>query len=113
MTALSDGFWAGRRVLVTGHSGFKGQWLCLWLRSLGAEVVGYSRRPSPDRDVESIQGDVSDLAAVRAAVGWARPDVVFHMAGLATVQIGLEDPVGTYTANVVGTANVLQAIRES
>jgi len=113
VTSLSDTFWAGRRVLVTGHSGFKGTWLALWLRSLGAEVVGFSRRRSGDPEVESIQGDVADLAAVRAAVERARPEVVFHLAGLATVQVGLEDPVGTYTANVVGTANVLQALRES
>jgi CDP-glucose 4,6-dehydratase len=113
MTSLSDTFWAGRRVLVTGHSGFKGQWLSLWLRSLGAEVTGFSRRRSADPEVESIQGDVADLAAVRAAVEWARPEVVFHMAGRATVQLGLEDPVGTFAVNVIGTANVFQAIRES
>src|SRR3954452_18853548 len=113
MTTVSDTFWAGRRVLVTGHSGFKGHWLALWLRSLRAEVVGLSRRRSPDPGVESIRGDVGDLASVRSAVERARPDVVFHMAALATVQVALEDPVGTYAANVLGTANVLQAIRES
>src|SRR4051794_5344652 len=113
MSSLSHTFWAGRRVLVTGHSGFKGHWLSLWLRSLGAEVTGFSRRRSADPEVESIQGDVADLAAVRAAVAWARPEVVFHLAGRATVQLGLEDPVGTFAANVIGTANVLQAVRES
>src|SRR3954452_6075464 len=107
MSSLSHTFWAGRRVLVSGHSGFKGQWLALWLRSLGAEVTGFSRRRSADPEVASIQGDVTDLAVVKAAVEWARPEVVFHLAGSATVQIGLEDPVGTYAANVVGTANVL------
>jgi CDP-glucose 4,6-dehydratase len=113
VTAISDTFWAGRRVLVTGHTGFKGRWLSLWLQSLGAEVAGFSRRRSEDRGVESIQGDVADLAAVRAAVERSRPEVVFHLAGLATVQLGLADPVATYTANVLGTANVLQAIRET
>jgi CDP-glucose 4,6-dehydratase len=113
VTAVCDSFWAGRRVLVTGHSGFKGRWLTLWLRSLGAEVVGFSRRRCEEGGVESIQGDVADLPAVLAAVEWARPEVVFHMAGLATIQIGLEDPVGTYTANVIGTANVLEAIRRT
>ena len=110
---IERGFWAGRRVLVTGHTGFKGRWLTLWLRSLGAEVAGFSRRRSEDPRVESIQGDVADRGAVRAAVESVRPEVVFHLAGLATVQVGLEDPVGTYTANVIGTANVLQAIRET
>ena len=113
MSAISDTFWAGRRVLVTGHSGFKGRWLSLWLRSLGAEVVGFSRRRSEDPEVESIQGDVADSAAVLAAVEAARPEVVFHMAGFATVQIGLEDPVATYTTNVIGTANLLEAIRRT
>jgi CDP-glucose 4,6-dehydratase len=110
---ISDTFWAGRRVLVTGHSGFKGRWLSLWLRSLGAEVTGFSRRRSEDPEVKSIQGDVADFAAVLAAVEAARPEVVFHLAGLSTVQVGIENPVGTYTTNVIGTANVLEAIRQS
>jgi CDP-glucose 4,6-dehydratase len=111
VTGLSDSFWTGRRVLVTGHTGFKGRWLALWLRALGAEVVGFSRREAPDLGVESIRGDVADLPAVMAAVADARPEVVFHLAGLATVQIGLDDPVGTYRSNVMGTVNVLEAIR--
>jgi CDP-glucose 4,6-dehydratase len=111
VSGLSDSFWAGRRVLVTGHSGFKGRWLSLWLRSLGAEVTGFSRRGSGDREVRSIQGTVADHAAVLAAVAAAKPEVVFHMAGLSTVQGGLELPVLTYTVNAIGTANVLDAIR--
>ena len=113
MTAISDTFWAGRRVLVTGHSGFKGRWLSLWLRSLGAEVVGFSRHRSEDPEVRSIQGNVANHAAVLAAVVAARPEVVFHLAGLSTVQVGLEDPVLTYTVNALGTANVLEAIRQT
>jgi CDP-glucose 4,6-dehydratase len=97
-------YWAGKRVFVTGHTGFKGRWLTLWLGALGAEVTGFSRREG---------GDVTDAAAVRAAVAHARPDVVFHLAALATVQLGYEDPAAVYTVNVVGTANVLQAVREA
>jgi CDP-glucose 4,6-dehydratase len=97
-------FWAGKRVLVTGHTGFKGRWLTLWLRALGADVTGFARRDG---------GDVTDAAAVRAAVAKARPDVAFHLAALATVQLGYEDPAAVYTVNVVGTANVLQAVREA
>jgi CDP-glucose 4,6-dehydratase len=113
VTSISDSFWAGRRVLVTGHSGFKGRWLSLWLRSLGAEVTGFSRRASEDPEIRSIQGTVVNHAAVLAAVTAARPEVVFHMAGLPTVQGGLEDPVLTYTVNAIGTANVLEAIRQA
>jgi CDP-glucose 4,6-dehydratase len=113
VSAISDTFWGGRRVLVTGHSGFKGRWLSLWLRSLGAEVVGFSRRVSEDPEVESIQGDVADFGAVLAAVEAARPEVVFHMAGFSTVRVGIEDPVATYTANVIGTTNLLEAIRRT
>jgi CDP-glucose 4,6-dehydratase len=97
-------FWAGRRVLVTGHTGFKGRWLTLWLEALGAEVTGFAR---------SEGGDVTDAAAVRSAVAGARPEVVLHLAALATVQLGHEDPAAVYAVNVVGTANVLQAVRET
>ena len=81
----------------------RGRWLTLWLEALGAEVSGFSRRDG---------GDVTDAAAVRAAVRAARPEVVFHLASLATVQLGYEDPAAVYAVNVVGTANVLQALRE-
>ena len=92
--ALPDpAFWSGRRVLVTGHTGFKGRWLTLWLRALGAEVTGFSRRDG---------GDVADAAAVHDAVAASRPEVVFHLAGLATVQLGYDDPAAVYTTNVVG-----------
>src|SRR4051812_49973970 len=97
-------FWSGRRVLVTGHTGFKGGWLTLWLEALGAEVSGFSRRDG---------GDVTDAAGVRAALAAARPEVVFHLASLATVQLGYEDPAAVYAVNVVGTANLLQAVRET
>jgi CDP-glucose 4,6-dehydratase len=97
-------FWSGRRVLVTGHTGFKGGWLTRWLEALGAEVSGFSRREG---------GDVTDAAAVGAAVREARPEVVFHLASLATVQRGYEDPAAVYAVNVVGTANVLQALRDA
>src|SRR4051812_50173519 len=113
MTSLSHTFWAGRRVLVTGHSGFKGHWLSLWLRSLGAEVTGFSRRRSADPEVESIQGDVTDLAAVRAAVERARPEIVFHMAGPPTGQIGLQDPPGPYPAHGGRPPHLPQATPQS
>ncbi len=104
MSSISDTFWAGRRVLVTGHSGFKGRWLTRWLEALGAEVTGFSRASG---------GDVRDAEGVRSVLRRAHPEVVFHLAGQSTVQSGLADPAATYAVNVVGTANVLQAVRES
>jgi len=110
---ISDLLWPGRRVLVTGHTGFKGRWLTAWLHSLGAEVTGFSRRVSDAPGVRSVAGDVRDAEAVRRAFEAARPEVVFHLSGYSTVALGRSDPAATYAVNVVGTANVLQAVRES
>jgi CDP-glucose 4,6-dehydratase len=118
---INPGFWAGRRVLLTGHTGFKGAWLALWLRELGAEVYGFALPPPSDPSlyslacggalVRDIMGDVRDLAAVRGAYAEARPDVVLHLAAQALVRPSFEDPVGTYATNVLGTVHVLEAAR--
>lgn len=114
-------FWRGRRVLVTGHTGFKGAWLCLWLEALGAEVTGFGGPPPGvpalyelagcDAGVRSLRGDVRDLAAVEAAVRAQRPEVVLHLAAEAVVRRSLRDPLTTYAVNVLGTANLLDAVR--
>ena len=114
-------FWTGRRVLLTGHTGFKGGWLALWLASLGAEVTGFSAAPSTspslfelaavDDDVRSIEGDVRDSDAVARAVREADPSVVLHLAAQPLVRASYEDPVATYDINVMGTVNVLEAAR--
>jgi CDP-glucose 4,6-dehydratase len=117
------GFWSGRRVLVTGHTGFKGAWLCLWLAELGARVSGFAHA-APDgpslyaqagveQDVESVTGDVRDTNAVAAAVARLEPEIVIHMAAQAFVRRSFTDPVGTYATNVMGTVNVLDAVRRS
>ena len=116
-------FWRSRRVLVTGHTGFKGSWLCLWLQSLGAEVVGFSTgRPSSPCMYElaqigdgmtSIEGDIRDTDAVREAFAGQRPEVVIHLAAQPLVRRSYVDPVGTYAANVMGTVNVLDAVRQT
>jgi CDP-glucose 4,6-dehydratase len=118
---LDRGFWSGRRVLLTGHTGFKGGWLALWLASLGAEVTGFSNAPSTSPslfelarvgdDVRSIEGDVRDRDAVGAAYREADPEVVLHLAAQPLVRASYDDPVATYDINVMGTVNMLDAAR--
>src|SRR5215204_7195748 len=114
--------WKGRRVWLTGHTGFKGAWLALWLQSLGAEVHGFSAGPVSEPSLYEVagvaggmagdvRGDVRSKSEVRAAVARARPDVVIHMAAQALVRRGLSKPVETFTINVTGTAKVLEALR--
>jgi CDP-glucose 4,6-dehydratase len=121
--AVAPSFWRGRRVLLTGHTGFKGAWLSLWLQSLGAEVTGYSNGVPTDpslyelanvaRGMRSIEGDVRDLRAVTGALAEAAPEVVIHMAAQSLVRRSFAEPVDTYETNVMGTVNVLEAVRVS
>jgi CDP-glucose 4,6-dehydratase len=114
-------FWRGRRVLVTGHTGFKGSWLSLWLDALGADVTGYSLAPptTPSlyeqagiaRTLRSITADVRDYERLVAAVGEVRPEVVIHMAAQSVVKRGYADPIETYAVNVMGTVHLLEAVR--
>src|SRR5439155_9313789 len=114
-------FWDGRRVLVTGHTGFKGAWLTLWLAALGADVTGVSdgvpTEPSlyalggVGSDARSVEADVRDAVAVRRAVAAAQPEVVLHLAAQPFVRRSYEDPARTWAVNVDGTINVLEAAR--
>jgi CDP-glucose 4,6-dehydratase len=118
---IDAGFWRERRVLVTGHSGFKGAWLSLWLQALGARVWGFAARaPSPslyelarvEEGMErAVAGDVRDPHAVAAAVKDAAPEVVFHLAAQPLVRRSYAEPRLTYEVNVLGTVNVLDAVR--
>lgn len=118
---IDSDFWRRRQVLVTGHTGFKGAWLSLWLQSLGAEVTGLAPGPptSPSLyELAAVGGnmreralDVRDAPAVREAFEQAKPEVVLHLAAQATVRESLRDPLGTYQVNVIGTASVLEAVR--
>ena len=114
-------FWKGRRVLVTGHTGFKGGWLSLWLTEMGAEVTGLALDPATDPSLFSVtrlserlddrRGDIADLKTVDEAFAAARPEVLFHMAAQPLVRRSYNDPVETYRSNVLGTAHVLDAAR--
>ena len=118
---IDPDFWMRRRVLVTGHTGFKGSWLCLWLQSLGARVTGLSpgAPTSPSlyelaevgTHMQELAVDVRDAAAVREAVTGADPEIVVHLAAQPMVRRSLRDPALTYEVNVMGTVNVLDAVR--
>ena len=114
-------WYAGKRVFVTGHTGFKGAWLCAWLKHAGASVTGYALSPdtSPSlfdaaetgRDMHSVIADVRDAAALEQALRQSQSDIVFHMAAQSLVRRSYRDPVGTYATNVMGTAHLLDAVR--
>ena len=114
-------FWQGKKVFITGHTGFKGSWLCLWLSLLGAEVTGYALKPPTEPSLfklcsihelmTSVIGDVRDGDAVTKAMLKAQPEIVIHMAAQALVRDSYKNPVATYATNVMGTVHVLEAVR--
>ena len=117
-------FWKGRRVFLTGHTGFKGSWLSLWLNQLGAKVTGYAldlpTDPSIFDDAEvntavekNITGDIRDIEFFTNAMQQAEPEIVIHMAAQPLVRDSYVDPVGTYATNVMGTINMLEAVRNT
>jgi CDP-glucose 4,6-dehydratase len=119
--SLSLANYAGRRVLVTGHTGFKGSWLCRWLERLGATVAGYSLAPASSPNHHQLLSptfrqwlaDVRDLAALTAACAEFQPEIVFHLAAQPLVRQSYREPVETFATNVMGTANVLEACRQT
>jgi CDP-glucose 4,6-dehydratase len=119
---LNRSFWKGRQVFLTGHTGFKGSWLSLWLEALGANVTGYALDPPTQPSLfeqarvatsaRSVFADVRDFARLKAAVAECRPEVVIHMAAQSVVRRGYENPIETYSSNVMGTVNLLEALRQ-
>lgn len=120
---VSSGFWQNKRVFITGHTGFKGSWLSLWLQHLGAKVTGYSLKPATQPSLfeqanvsdgmHSIIGDIRDQAQLQEVFNNTQPEIVFHLAAQALVRESYSDPVATYTTNVIGSLNVLEAIRHT
>lgn len=119
---VNRSYWQGRTVFLTGHTGFKGAWLSLWLESLGANVTGYALDPPTQpslfelagvaSSVHSICGDIRDFQRLKSVLGECRPDVVIHMAAQSVVRKGFEDPIETYSSNVMGTVNLFEALRQ-
>ena len=120
---MNPNFWQGKRVLLTGHTGFKGSWLALWLQSLGAEVTGYALAPPTKpslfetarigQSMTSIIGDIRDLPHIQQVFSEQKPEIVIHMAAQALVRHSYQEPVETYSTNVMGTVNLLEAVRKS
>lgn len=118
---MNFGFWQGKRVFLTGHTGFKGGWLALWLQRMGARVTGYALPPvtSPnlftrarvDQDMVSLIGDIKDLESLKKVLSNSQPEIVFHLAAQPLVRYSYANPVETYATNLMGTVHVLEAIR--
>jgi CDP-glucose 4,6-dehydratase len=122
-TCLVDSsFWKDKRVFLTGHTGFKGGWLALWLSMMGAKVTGYALAPNTtpnffeatklEAELEKSHfADIRDLEKLQQAISEARPDLVIHMAAQPLVRYSYDNPVETYATNVMGTVHVLESIR--
>lgn len=118
---MRTSFWAGRRVFITGHTGFKGAWLSLWLADLGAEVTGYARDPvtvpnlfslaQVSSHILDVRGDIRDREKLEAAIANAQPEVLFHLAAQPLVRESYRSPIETFETNIIGTAYLLEAIR--
>lgn len=120
---MNTEFWRGKRVLLTGHTGFKGSWLSLWLQSLGVELVGYAL-PAPTtpslfeeaqvaQGMNSVIGDIRDLAKLQSVFNQYKPEIVFHMAAQPLVRYSYQNPVETYSTNVMGTVHLLECVRNT
>ena len=119
----TSSFWQRKRVLITGHSGFKGSWLALWLQQLGAEVVGYALKPPTEPNLftvgrvaegmTSVHGDVGDLAHLHRVFSDFAPEIVIHLAAQSVVRTSYEDPVTTFSTNVLGSVGLMEAVRQA
>jgi CDP-glucose 4,6-dehydratase len=119
---INHSFWKGRNVFLTGHTGFKGSWLSMWLNILGAKVTGYALDPPTDPNLfeqagvastmKSIIADIRDFSRLRNEIAECRPDVIIHLAAQSVVHRGYDDPIETYSSNVMGTVHLFEAVRQ-
>lgn len=119
---IDKNFWKDKKVFITGHTGFKGSWICLWLSQLGAKVTGYALKPPTNpslfeiakvaKSMTSIEGDVRDMAHLTKVIQETKPEIVIHMAAQSLVRDSYKIPVETYAINVMGTVHVLEAVRQ-
>lgn len=121
---IDKSFWKGRKVFITGHTGFKGTWLSLWLQQMGAKVTGYSLEPPTSPSIfvntklstvieNSVKGDILDSKLFNRTMQETKPEIVIHMAAQPLVRDSYTDPVGTYATNVMGTVNMFEAVRKT
>lgn len=120
---MNSKFWEDKKILITGHTGFKGSWLSLWLQSKGAHTIGYSLHPPTKpslfelahvaKGMRSITGDIRDLEHLQTIIAKHKPEIIIHMAAQPLVRYSYNNPVDTYSTNVMGTVNVLEAVRQS
>jgi len=99
---MNKSFWKNKAVFITGHTGFKGSWLTLWLEQMGARVTGFSLE----------QGDIRDLDLLKKIIKKNQPEIIFHLAAQSLVQNSYKDPIETYSTNIMGTVNLLETVRE-
>jgi CDP-glucose 4,6-dehydratase len=119
---VNRSFWQGRRVFITGHTGFKGSWLSLWLHTLGADVTGFALDPPTQpnlfgqaqisNSIRSIHGDIRNFEHLKNSIAECRPEVLLHLAAQSVVRASYEDPIENYSTNVMGTVHVLEAVRQ-
>ncbi len=120
---MNPSFWKNKKVFVTGHTGFKGSWLSLWLQSAGAQAVGYALIPPTmpnlftdaqvEKGMKSVIGDIRDLELLRKSIVTNAPEIIIHMAAQTVVRESYDNPVETYATNVMGTVNVLESVRST